>query len=93
MWRAGSAIAALLVLGFAAAGFVSAQKKITDFIFRGGRLRFTCRIEISRASNRVARHAGQSCNRTPPIQCSWFARPFCRNDPRGGGDERRAYPL
>ena len=30
MWRAGSAIAALLVLGFAAAGFVSAQKKITN---------------------------------------------------------------
>ena len=31
--------------------------------------RFTCRIEISRASNRVARHAGQSCNRTPdPVQ-------------------------
>ena len=30
MWRTGSAIAALLVLGFAAAGFMSAQKKTID---------------------------------------------------------------
>ena len=68
MRRITGAIAVLLILGLAAVGFSSAQKKTIDFIFGNGRFRFTCRIDLRSRSSGVAAHARQSRKRTPPTR-------------------------
>ena len=79
MRRAGGLVVALLILGLAAAGLISAQKNVTHSSSAGGGFRFTCSIGTTRHRSGVA---SQCRERTTPIR----RHPFWSDDPRGGGD-------